>query len=56
MATKLFITVSTKFAWWVRPYIFIISAFSRMTGLQFNESAVKRLIMRGVRVEVNRGD
>lgn len=47
----LFITVRVRFAWWVKPYLWL-TRFGVWLGLPINEDVVASDLKRGIRVEV----
>lgn len=53
MTHELRLTLSVKPAWWVRPYLIALVAFSALTGLEVDtEKAADLIARRGLRFDV----
>ena len=53
MSAALNLRMKVRLAWWVRPYIWSVALFARMTGLQPDADRVAAFAKRGIKVEVS---
>lgn len=50
--SKISISLVTKVAWWVMPYVNAVEAFSTLTGLEPDYDKVLGMAMRGISIKV----